>query len=565
MREQKQELRGILTNAEIARVLTNLANLLGARRENPYKVKAYRRAANAIANMGESVHEIAQRGGDLTVVPGVGDAIQSAIREIVETGTLRRLEALRVDTPEEVISISDYPLLDPKRVLRIYKKLGISTVEELKDNLARGVIGEKLGVRMEQHVRRALAETRDLLWYEAERIVASIEHFLLTTCNARHAVPVGDFRRRVDVVKEISFLVEAQEFAVVLSNLKRYGGHADVIEATDHGETLKLPSGVLLTVSQGSNKHWGVQMIECTGSAEHVQKLSQYGFLKLKHSSKTFQTEESVYEALDLSFVPPELREGVDELQLAANGTMPRLVSIEDIQGELHAHTVSSDGANSIEEMVRAAHERGLRYIGISDHSQSLKIAHGVSEADLWQQIRHIDKLNERSTGIRILKGAEVDILQDGSLDYSEAILQELDYTICSIHSRFGMNRIEQTERILRAMDNKHFNILGHATGRLLLKRPGYEIDFERVIPHARANNCHFELNSSPDRLDVSAVHAREASSAGVGIVITTDAHSTRELGYLRLGVDQARRAGLEKQKILNHLDWPEFQRAIRR
>jgi DNA polymerase (family 10) len=294
-------------------------------------------------------------------------------------------------------------------------------------------------------------------------------------------------------------------------------------------------------------------MIEATGAAEHIAQLQsgRYELNKLKRSRITFPTEEAVYRALGLAFIPPELREGNDEVALAAANALPDLISADDIRGELHAHTLSSDGANSIEEMVTAAKDRGLRYIGISDHSQSLKIARGLSESDLWAQLRVIDKLNHQFDGIRILKSAEIDILQDGSLDYSETILQELDYTICSIHSRFGMNRTEQTERILRAMDNRYFNILGHATGRLLLKRPGYEIDFERVIEHARINNCHFELNSSPDRLDVSAINARQIGAAGVGLVVTTDAHSTRELNYLRLGIDQARRSGLSKNRIL--------------
>jgi DNA polymerase (family 10) len=566
MRVEKTEPERALTNAEIAGLLLNLANLLSARRENPYKVKAYRRAANSIANMGQSVDEIVRTGGDVTMIPGIGEAIRSAIHEIVVTGTLRRLEALRTTTSPEIVSISDYPLLDPRRVLRIYKKLGISSIDELKQSLVRGEIAEKLGVRMDQHVRRALAETREMLWYEAEKVVENVGHYLLTHCGTEQAEPVGEFRRRLEVVREIAFLVETKDFGNLIEKLQRYGGKADVIDSAPQQATLKLSSGILLTVFHGTHRQWGIRMIECTGSHKHVERLaSHYGFLELKDSTKAFPTEESVYREIGLSFIPPELREGNDEVVLAANNNLPQLVCLEDIRGELHAHTVSSDGANSIEEMVAAAGQRGLRYLGISDHSQSLKIAHGVPEPDLWKQIRYIDKLNERSDGIRILKGAEVDILQDGALDYSAAVLRELDYTICSIHSRFGMNRREQTERILRAMDNKYFNILGHATGRLLLKRPGYEIDLDRIIEHASSNNCHFELNSSPDRLDVSATNARLIGSAGVGIVITTDAHSTREFGYLRLGIDQARRAGLPKEKILNHLDWPEFKRALRR
>lgn len=232
---------------------------------------------------------------------------------------------------------------------------------------------------------------------------------------------------------------------------------------------------------------------------------------------------------------------------------------------DLHAHSTSSDGSDSIEDMAEAARERGYEYIGISDHSQSLKIAGGVSIGDLRTQIRIIDKLNGRLRGIRVLKSSEVDILGNGSLDYPEEILKELDYTVCSIHSRFGLDRDAQTERLLRAMDNRYFNILGHATGRLLLKRPGYEIDVDRVIEHARANGCFLEINSSPDRLDVSADTARSAAAAGVLIAVSTDAHSTGELDLIRCGLDQARRAGLKPSQVLNSQPWPKLKRFISR
>jgi DNA polymerase (family X) len=259
------------------------------------------------------------------------------------------------------------------------------------------------------------------------------------------------------------------------------------------------------------------------------------------------------------------LREGHDEVDRAMKGTLPVLVTVEDILGELHAHSTSSDGVHSIEQMASAAKKKRYEYIGITDHSQSLKIASGVSAEDLWKQIRFIDKLNERSHGTRILKSAEVDILADGSLDYADELLRELDYTICSIHSRFGLGKAQQTERIMRAMDNRYFNILGHATGRLLLKRPGYEIDIDRVMTHARQTGCFFEINSSPDRLDLSAENARLAACCGIKIAVSTDAHSTYEFDLVRYGIDQARRASLEKSDLLNCLPWAKLQRLFRR
>jgi DNA polymerase (family 10) len=261
----------------------------------------------------------------------------------------------------------------------------------------------------------------------------------------------------------------------------------------------------------------------------------------------------------------PEIREGHDEVERAKAGSLPRLVTAKDIRGELHAHSLSSDGVDSIEDMAEAASDRGYEYIGITDHSQSLKIAGGVSIDDLWKQIRYIDKLNDRLRGFRILKSSEVDILADGSLDYPDDLLKELDYTVCSIHSGFALDKKTQTERLLRAMDNRHFNILGHATGRLLLKRPGYEIDIERVIKHAQQNGCFFEINSSPDRLDLSAENACKAAAAGVMIAVSTDSHSTGELDLVRCGLDQARRAGLRKADVLNSLPWKKLHRLFQR
>ena len=266
----------------------------------------------------------------------------------------------------------------------------------------------------------------------------------------------------------------------------------------------------------------------------------------------SFDTEQAFYESFRMAFIAPELREGLDEVRRARRGTLPTLITQEDIQGDLHMHTEASDGSNTIEQMATAAKDLGYTYIGISDHSQSLRIAGGVSEEALWTQIRKIDQLNEHRDGIRILKSAEVDILADGTLDYSDELLRELDYTVCSIHSRFAFGREKQTERILRAMDNRFFTILGHATGRLLLKRPGYEIDVERIALHAKQSGCFFEINSSPDRLDLSAENARVVSALGILIAVSTDAHSTHELGTIRYGVEQARRAGLERTSVLN-------------
>lgn len=553
-----------LSNAEIADRLASLAQLLSAEKENPYKVKAYQRAAAKLRNMSESLQELVQDDADLTQYAGIGDAIASAIREIVQTGSLRKLETLRAQASPEVASINDYPRLDPKRVKRIYKKFGISSVEELRGKLESGEIEQELGLRMAQHVRQGLTETHAMLLYRADDLRTAVEEFLLGPCRVKRAEVVGEVRRRTEVIEELAFVIETEDFAAVVSRLQRYGGRTPLVSSGKDSAVFALSSGVLLRLQLAGKKDWGLQMVVGTGSPAHLKKLADVTG-SLRGQQPSFPTEQAFYKKFGLQYIEPELREGYDEIELAAKNALPRLVTAKDIRGDLHAHSTSSDGSDSIEDMAQAARDRGYEYIGISDHSQSLKIAGGVSVEDLWKQVKHIDKLNARLPGFRILKSSEVDILADGSLDYPDDLLAELDYTVCSIHSRFGLDGNQQTERLLRAMDNRYFNILGHATGRLLLKRPGYEVDFEKVIKKARQQGCFFEINSSPDRLDLSAENARHAASAGVMIAVNTDSHSTGELPLIRCGIDQARRAGLEKTAILNCLPWEKLQSLFKR
>ncbi|MEO6001892.1 MAG: PHP domain-containing protein [Opitutus sp.] len=555
-----------LTNADIASTLLRLAQLLSAKGENPFKVKAYRRAAESIAAAGESMQELVLRDADLTQLPGIGKGISGAIREIVTSGELATLQALRSEVSPELAAISDYPKLDPNRVLQIYKKLGITSVPELKARLESGELGAKLGARLEQHVRQALVPQHDLLLVDADELAASIRKFLLDHCGVKRVEITGEVRRRVEVVGSLSLVVETADFASVVRKFGRFGGHANLLHQSDHHATFQLSSGPTVKLDGNSGRTWGTALIEATGSDAHLELLQDRNppWSKLVGVHGMVTSETAAYRKLGLPFIAPELREGRDEIALAGQGKLPELISIEDIAGELHAHSTSSDGAHTIEQMVAGARKRGYKYLGITDHSRSLKIAGGVSTDDLWTQIRVIDQVNASLRGFRILKSAEVDILSDGTLDYPDDLLRELDYTVCSIHSRFALRKQEQTERILRAMDNPYFSILGHATGRLLLKRPGYEIDLPRIIEHARARGCCFEINASPDRLDLSAEHARLVRDAGVKIAICTDAHSVREFDYIRCGIDQARRAGLEKADVLNTRSWPELETLLK-
>jgi DNA polymerase (family 10) len=548
----------VLSNTEIADRLASLAQLLSMQKENPYKVKAYQRAAAGIRTLSESVDALVRNKTDLTAYAGIGATISSAIREIVLTGTLDKLEKLRSEVSPELIGIGAYPRLDPKQVLRIYKKLGISSTEELRASLENGTIARVLGPRVAQHVSQGLVEVHAMLLSRAHDLRLAMEEFLLEKAGVRRVEAVGDYRRRVEVIEQLDFIVETSGFVALVAKIETYGGRTPLVNSTNSSATFALSAGISLRVDAAPKKNWGLSLVRCTGSKGHLRKLAAVtGSLAAVETKGPFPTEQALYGKFGLSFIEPELREGYDEVKRAAQGNLPVLVTVKDLCGELHTHSTSSDGSDSIEQMAIAARDRGYEYLGITDHSQSLKIARGVSIEGLWRQIGAIDKLNARLNGIRLLKAAEVDILANGALDYPDDLLRELDYTVCSIHSQFNLDKKQQTERILHAMDNRYFNILGHATGRRLLKRPGYEIDMDRIIAHAKQNGCFFEINSSPERLDLSAENARLANAVGIKIAVSTDAHSTRELGFVRYGIDQARRAGLEKTSILNCLPWP--------
>jgi DNA polymerase (family 10) len=528
-------------------------------------VKAYRRAAAHIRNLPESLDEMVRCEEDLTQFAGIGAAIASAIREIVTTGKLTKLERLRSEAPPAVAELSAHPRLDPRRVMRVYKKLNISSLSELRQRLENGEVERLFGKRMEQHIRQGMTETHAMLLYRADDLRELIEEYLLRAGHVSRVEVAGDYRRRVEVIDELVLVIQTGDFPNVVERMKRYGGRTQILEAGADHASFTLSSGILLRLQVVAEKNWGTQMVVCTGSKGHLKKLAAVVGPLRDLKNECFDSEKSLYRHFRLQYMEPEIREGHDEVERAKAGSLPRLVTAKDIRGELHAHSLSSDGVDSIEDMAEAASDRGYEYIGITDHSQSLKIAGGVSIDDLWKQIRYIDKLNDRLRGFRILKSSEVDILADGSLDYPDDLLKELDYTVCSIHSGFALDKKTQTERLLRAMDNRHFNILGHATGRLLLKRPGYEIDIERVIKHAQQNGCFFEINSSPDRLDLSAENACKAAAAGVMIAVSTDSHSTGELDLVRCGLDQARRAGLRKADVLNSLPWKKLHRLFQR
>jgi DNA polymerase (family 10) len=549
-----------ISNATIAGLLRQYAAILSVEGADRFKLKAYRRAAETIESLDDGVADLVKQASDLTELPGIGKAISQVVLEIVQSGKLSRLETSTAKLSPERAELAARPALDADKVSRIYKKLGIRSLKKLKERLDAGEIRDVFGARMDFHVRRGLDDRpRHLLWGvedTAERIEAHIRQL----DGVSEAAMTGSLRRKQDTVGDLNFLVAGKAAGPIFRGFERYGA---VKSSSTRGRTARafvLSSGITVVLKWTRQSEWGLSYILATGSAAHLSEIETRAKARkltltaasLSKAGIDFRSERAVYKALGLQWIEPELREGRGETAAAAKRRLPSLVTLEDLRGDLHMHTTASDGANSIEQMVAAAKERGYEYIAITDHSQSLKITNGLTEKRLLQHMEAIDKVNAQLKGFRILKSAEVDILEDGGLDYSNSVLKKLDFTICSIHSRFALNREQQTERIMRAMDNPYFNILGHATGRLLLKREGYELDMERIIEHAKTNGCLFEINSSPDRLDLSDEHAKMAKDTGITIAVNTDAHSIHELDFISAGINQARRAWLEAPDVLN-------------
>jgi DNA polymerase (family X) len=534
---------------------------------NKFKVKAFRTAAGTVANLETEIAVMVERGEVLTVLPGVGKGVSGVLTELVQTGALHSLEERLTNADPTVRELLEYPLLDPAKLKRAYQKLEISNLEELKAALLNGSALEKLGKRLEFQLKQALLNAPRQLLSDAEPIAEAIATALRKVAGVAQVAITGDVRRGEDTVGSISLLVNTKDVDAVKSRLARHGEVAEILDADQSQVELQLKNGLPGRIKFAESKQWGIELIKETGSALHLKALADAGhdLSSNQFVSGSFSDESAVYRAVNLTLIDPELREGRGEIEAAATGKLPQLITFENLRGDLHSHTTSSDGANTLEEMARAAKAKGYSYLGISDHSVNLKITNGLSSERLLEQIKIIDQLNGKLTGIQLLKSAEVDILEDGALDYPDEVLNELDYTICSIHSRFSKSLKEQTERILRAMDNRHFNILGHATGRLLLKREPYDLDIERIFNHAKASGCYFEINASPDRLDLNDEHAKMAKDLGTKIAINTDAHSIRELDFMPCGVTQARRGWLTADDVLNTRSWEELRKLLKR
>lgn len=557
-----------LHNEDIAAVFDEIADLLEVLGSNPFRIRAYRNAARTIRDSGREIARLSADGGDLTAIPGIGADLAAKIVEMVESGKVGLLEELRARLPRGILDLLKIPGLGPKRVKILHEKLKIDDLAQLKEacegHRVRDLPG--FGAKSEEKIIQAIAahadSSRRFLRATAMSYVNALLEYLQGVKGVKRVSAAGSYRRGRETVGDLDILVVSAARSAVMERFVAYDEVAEVLSRGTTRSSVILRSGLQVDLRVVSERSYGAALHYFTGSKAHniaVRRLGQKKGLKINEygifrGGKYVggRREEEVFGAVGLPFIPPELREDRGEIEAAGEGRLPVLVEPGDMRGDLHMHTSASDGHTGIPEMAAAARRLGYRYIAITEHSKRLTIAHGLDEDRLRKQIEEIDRVNEKLSGITILKGIEVDILEDGSLDLSDEVLGLLDLVIGAVHSHFGLSREKQTARIMKAMDRPHFSILAHPTGRLLTERGGYDVDMARIIHHAAERGCFMELNAHPRRLDLDDVHCQLAKSEGVLVAVNTDSHRPEDLKFMEYGVGQARRGWLEKSDILN-------------
>ncbi len=568
-------------NTEIADALDQVADLLELEQANPFRIRAYRNAARAIRGLGSEVASLLARGEDLPTIRGIGVDLAGKIKELAASRHLPLLDELRTHVPAVALELLRLPNLGPKRVKLLCEKLDIHSVEQLHRALLDGRVRELPGFStgIEKKLLQALEERPKgparFKLAAVEGLVVPLLDYLRKGPGVDQVSVAGSYRRCQETVGDIDIVATAGKGPPVTQWFTRYEEVARVSAAGDTRATVVLRSGLQVDLRIVPAKSYGAALHYFTGSKAHNiairrrgqergLKINEYGVFRGRHRIAG-ETEAEIYRAVDLPFIPPELRENRGEIEAAAAHHLPKLVELADLRGDLHAHTTATDGHNSIAEMAEAAHAAGLVYIAITEHSRHLAMAHGLDAARLRRQAAEIERFNAGRHDIAVLRGIEVDILEDGTLDLPDSVLGELDLVVAAVHSRFNLSREKQTERILRAMERPHFTILAHPTGRLIGEREPYDVDMPRVIRAAADRGCFLELNAHPDRLDLSEVHCRMAKEAGVLLSIASDAHRTGDFTYLRFGVGQARRGWLGPQDVLNTRPLRELRSLLRR
>jgi DNA polymerase (family 10) len=569
-----------MENLAIARILGEVADLLEIKSENPFKIRAYRNAAETVAHLGTPIASLSpeERRG----IPGIGKDLATRIGELIETGSSPYHQELLQEFPPSVLDLLRLQGVGPKTVALLYQGLGIHTLDDLeaaaRDGRIRSLKG--MGAKKEALILKALEERQRFagrrLMAEGSEVASALAASLREHAPDAAITVVGSLRRGCETCGDLDF-VAAGAPPTLMETFTGYKLVERVLARGDTKSSVLLWGGFQADLRLVGREHLGAAMQYFTGSKAHNIalrdraiglgfKLNEYGLYRTDDGTVVAGAdEESIYRALGLAWIPPELRENRGELEAAAAGTLPRLLAFEDLQGDLHMHTTATDGRADIETMARAAQAAGLRYIAITDHSQSLAMANGLDERRALAHAADVRAMNGRLDGITLLAGIECDIRSDGSMDLADDCLAQLDIVIASIHSAFTMDEAQMTDRVLRAIENPWVDVIGHPTGRLILKREGYKLGLDRIMHAAAAAGVALEINSQVDRLDLSDVHARMARERGVKIMIDSDAHSPAGLAALRFGAVTARRAWLEPADVLNTAPLDQFKASLRR
>jgi len=570
-------------NKSIADLLTEIADILDIQGENPFRVRSYRNAARTIADMGQSVRAMVRAGEDLEQIPGIGKSLQEKIEEIVSTGKCGFLEELRAKVPPALTELLKLEGLGPKKVKLLYDELGVDSVDRLEKSAQAGKLRDLpgMGLKTEEKVLKSIEQYRAGMGRFKLSVgftyAQALLEYLKGIPGLKRLDPAGSFRRHRETIGDLDLLAICGRGCKVMDRFTTYGDVAEVISEGETKSSVRLKCGLRVDVRVLEEESYGAALHYFTGSKAHNVairerakdlglKVSEYGVFRAKDEKRlSGANEEDVFKAVGLPFIPPELREDRGEIQAAEKGKLPKLIELGDIRGDLQMHTSATDGKNTIAEMAQKAKEMGYAYLAITDHSKAVRVAGGLDEKRLAKHLQEVEKAGGKIPGIGILKGVEVDILADGSLDLKDDILKECDVVLASVHSRFNMEEGEMTRRIIKAIGNPHVSILAHPTGRLILEREAYKVNLKEVFQAAIDHGVVLEINAYPDRLDLRDVDARMAKEMGARLVISTDAHSTGQLELMKFGVFTARRGWVEARDVINTLPLPPLLKILRK
>jgi len=571
-----------MNNKEIAQIFRTIADILEIKDENFFRVRAYRRAAQNIENLTRDLKEITAAQQEIKI-PGVGVDLKAKIEELVSTGDLDYFKKLKKSIPQGLLQIMSIPGVGPKKTKLLYEQLGVKTVAGLEKAVKRHALLDLFGMKekTEENILKGIElikqKQEKILLSEAQEIAAKVITQLKKLKQVRKIQAAGSLRRMKETVRDIDILVSANSSAKIMKAFTVLSLVKDVSVSGQTKSSVVTENNVQVDLRVVKPEDFGAALCYFTGSKEHNirlrelakkkgLKINEYGVFTIKNGKKIAGVKEKeVYAALKLSFVEPELRENKGEIEAAGKKALPELITIDDINADLHVHSEWSDGTRSVFDMAKEAKRRGYKYMVISDHSQGLGIARGLSPQKLDEHISEIKSLNKKLKGFKILCGSEVDIKSDGSLDYNDDVLKKLDVVLAAVHSGFKQSRDQLTMRIIRAMKNRYVNIIAHPFGRLINERPEYDFDFEEVLSVAKKTNTALEINSYPKRLDLDDNHSRRAKQKGVMLAINTDAHQEEQMDFMRLGVGVARRGWLEKKDVLNCLSCRDFLKRIKK